>query len=626
MQNLNESHIWHNFVLFLVKIYFLAFFIFLSIGLFIKLNLKLYCKKVKIKRKKTMPNYFSKNKISLTTQIISISICKLVLAYIIYLALKTKPELKTVRHKEKRLNYKAYFLSPEYFKDIYKIDENRMRHLLKWHCLSKLKLTSFKSFYQTLVLLSGDIALNPGPISYPCSKCSKGVRVGVLCMHCKLWIHKNCEGLSSSEITKLSKSETDKSNFTCTVCRESMKALPFSNEADLPQNEISFEFQEEHLQNISLDDPTTAFKMKSLHFMHLNCNSLLSKIDEIREFVKSAKPHVLCFSETKLDHSVKDAEVNIDDFSCLRKDRNRSGGGVAIFVHKSLAYDQRSDFNGNFENIFIDILLPKTKPILVGVVYRPPKSSGFVEIFTESIINSNSFETQEAYILGDININLLDKKNKLVHKKGYRFSKEETSYCSGLCLTRKYTQFLSTFGLSQLIEEPTRKTDRTKSLIDHILVNTSDKISQAGVIGMAISDHDIIYCTRKHQKYKTGQHNPIKIRSMKNYSKEVLVKKLGKISFPDYNAFECVNTAYQDFISKIMDVIDIIAPLKEIRIKGNSKSWFDCEILERISIREKLRKKHKKSGLQIDSETIKNAQKQAQQMMKAKNVITSRNN
>ena len=135
---------------------------------------------------------------------------------------------------------------------------------------------------------------------------------------------------------------------------------------------------------------------------------------------------------------------------------------------------------------------------------------------------------------------------------------------------------------------------------------------------MAISDHDIIYCTRKHQKYKTGQHNPIKIRSMKNYSKEVLVQKLGEISFPDYNTFECVNTAYQDFISKIMDVIDIIAPLKEIRIKGNSKSWFDSEILERINIREKLRKKYKKSGLQIDFENFKNAQKQAQQMTKAK--------
>ena len=65
---------------------------------------------------------------------------------------------------------------------------------------------------------------------------------------------------------------------------------------------------------------------------------------------------------------------------------------------------------------------------------------------------------------------------------------------------------------------------------------------------------------------------------MKNYSKEVLVQKLGETSSPDYSVFECVNTAYQDFISKIMDVIDMIAPLKEMRMKGNSISCFDSKI------------------------------------------------
>ena len=176
-----------------------------------------------------------------------------------------------------------------------------------------------------------------------------------------------------------------------------MDALPFSNETDLLENETSFQFQEEHLQNISLDDCTQIFKMKGLHFLHLNCNSLLSKIDEIREFIKSTQPHVLCFSETKLDYSVKDAEVNIDNYSCLRKDRNRNGGGVAIFVHKSIAYDQRLDFHGNFENIFIDILLPKTKPILLGVVYRPPKNTDFVETLTESMFRRDTYVNKNIY-------------------------------------------------------------------------------------------------------------------------------------------------------------------------------------------------------------------------------------
>ena len=242
----------------------------------------------------------------------------------------------------------------------------------------------------------------------------------------------------------------------------------------------------------------------------------------------------------------------------------------------------------------------------------------FVENLANSISNSNSFDSQEVILLGDFNVNLLDRKKKLIHKKGYRFSKEESNYSTPLFLTKNYTQLLKSSGLTQLIDEPTRKTDTTESLLDHILVNTADKISQSGVIEKAISDHDIIFCTRKHQKIKTGQHNSIKIRSMKNYTKESFLEKLGDVEFPDYSNFDCVNEAYSNFITKLMDVIDNIAPTKEIRIKGNSKAWFDSDTVERINIREKLKKKHKKSGLQIDFDNFKNAQRQAKQIIKSK--------
>ena len=206
LQNLNRCHIWHNHVIFLIKIYILAFFSFLLMGLFIKLNLKLYFRKTKTKRKKFQrSHYFSNNKINLAKQLIPISIYKLAIMYITYIALKTKLELKKNRHEEKSLNYKAYFLSPEHFQDTYEFNDNSIKYLQTCHCLSKLKISSFKTFYQFVLLLSGDIARNPGPTSYPCSKCSSGVRVGVFCTTCKMWIHKKCEGLSSSEMTRMSK-------------------------------------------------------------------------------------------------------------------------------------------------------------------------------------------------------------------------------------------------------------------------------------------------------------------------------------------------------------------------------------------------------------------------------------
>ena len=56
-------------------------------------------------------------------------------------------------------------------------------------------------------------------------------------------------------------------------------------------------------------------------------------------------------------------------------------------------------------NIFFESLLPNTKPIVVGTIYRPPNQTNFMEILNENLskVDTNGAET---YILGDFNINL----------------------------------------------------------------------------------------------------------------------------------------------------------------------------------------------------------------------------
>ena len=129
----------------------------------------------------------------------------------------------------------------------------------------------------------------------------------------------------------------------------------------------------------------------------------------------------------------------------------------------------RTDFPNNFENIFIDILLPKTKPILLGVIYRPPSDMHFVDNLNSCISNSNSFNSQEVILLGDFNVNLIDRNKKLIHEKGYRFLRDEKKYSTSLHLTKNYSQLLKTNGLKQIINIPTRITDTTESLLDHTL-------------------------------------------------------------------------------------------------------------------------------------------------------------
>ena len=129
-----------------------------------------------------------------------------------------------------------------------------------------------------------------------------------------MWIHQKCEGLSKVELNNLSKTPLNELNFICKVCVETQHRLPFHNESTLPEEDDSFEFpeeQEEQVNNITLDDHSAYFRGKGLHFGHLNCNSLISKIEEIREFILQTKPHVMCFSETKLDPTIIDEEIAI---------------------------------------------------------------------------------------------------------------------------------------------------------------------------------------------------------------------------------------------------------------------------------------------------------------------------
>ena len=57
-------------------------------------------------------------------------------------------------------------------------------------------------------------------------------------------------------------------------------------------------------------------------------------------------------------------------------------------------------------------------------------------------------------------------------------------------------------NLTQLITEPTRTTDNTKTLIDHAVTNRPSQILDGGVTPCGISDHDIIYVLRNSRLAK----------------------------------------------------------------------------------------------------------------------------
>ncbi len=74
------------------------------------------------------------------------------------------------------------------------------------------------------------------------------------------------------------------------------------------------------------------------NIIYYNCRSLLPKFDELLAVCQSFSPDVVCLVETWLCKDIEDRELFIPNYNFVRQDRNRHGGGVAMYIHNSVKY------------------------------------------------------------------------------------------------------------------------------------------------------------------------------------------------------------------------------------------------------------------------------------------------
>ena len=314
------------------------------------------------------------------------------------------------------------------------------------------------------------------------------------------------------------------------------------------------------------------FKVKGLHFLHLNVRSILNKISEFRILFKRKRLSIIAFTETWLNNSINDEEIEIDGYKIIRHDRSSgSGGGVCFYIRNDIAFNIMDAIStGDTESLWINLLIPRSKPIVVGVLYRPPKNNLFIEKLSN--ILDTLKKDDEIILLGDMNICLLRKSP----------------------LAKKYIDLLSLHGFSQLIKEATRVTPTCSSLLDHVGCTKENKISQSGVIDLGISDHYFTFCTRKNVRLAIGHHRTNDIRSMKKYTEESFNLQLSVVDWSRITVRTDVNEAWSIFQHVFISNLNMIAPLTRIRIKQRSETWVTKEILSLIQERNIVYKKWRK--------------------------------
>ena len=159
------------------------------------------------------------------------------------------------------------------------------------------------------------------------------------CSKCNIAVHKKCE-----------KSKISDGIFLCKFCRPVDTDLE-----ELPFHELSFLEDINNQINITPIEDTSEneniwnfFEKKGLHFIHFNINSLLDKIDQLRSIADKHKPSIIGITDSKIDNTVTDTEIDIQGYTPIRNDRTRHGGGVVVYIKEGIGFNRRDNFSSEF--------------------------------------------------------------------------------------------------------------------------------------------------------------------------------------------------------------------------------------------------------------------------------------
>ena len=187
----------------------------------------------------------------------------------------------------------------------------------------------------------------------------------------------------------------------------------------------------------------------------------------------TSKPTFMTFTETWLDDSISDKELNIDSYKLFRRDRSRHGGGVCVYVSESFQISSvvRSEL---LELIWVRVPRACGRTLLLGVFCRKPSSDGNLDQLEKELFSINS-ASDDTILVGDFNINLLD--------------------CSS-SLSSCLKSLMLGFGLTQVVSEPTRVTSSGSSMLDHVYVSDATRLQERNcqvLPPLGTSDHCCIH-------------------------------------------------------------------------------------------------------------------------------------
>ena len=309
----------------------------------------------------------------------------------------------------------------------------------------------------------------------------------------------------------------------------------------------------------------------SLAMMHLNIRSIPKNLSKYSAYMENIdlRFSILGFTETFLTEDNKLC-YELDGFKHISLPKSKEiGHGISIYVDEKFDCELCNDYTllkEHIECIFVKITFDDIS-VIAGVVYRPPNSNindyiNDITIITESIKRMKKI----CYIMGDINLDLMKYES---HSK-----------------TSQYLDLLFSNSLIPLINRPTRITDRTATLIDHIYTNNyniNDKLHQ-GILVTDISDHLIIlHVWQKEKIGASSEEESYIIRQVNEKNKETYKQNLIDYNWNELLVYESSDKAFSKFYEIHTKIFNQSFPLKRVKkIYRNRIPWLSSDLKLKI--------------------------------------------
>ena len=169
---------------------------------------------------------------------------------------------------------------------------------------------------------------------------------------------------------------------------------------------------------------------------------------------------------------------------------------------------------------------------------------------------------------------------------------------------KELKSIFTAFGSKQLIKDPTRVTEDSRSLIGVIYTNEPWNIYSVKVIPAGLSDHDLVGCTRKIHNFKY-QPKLITCKNYANYDPVAFCNDLRSSDFGSVFTSSCVNDACSRFKCILQQSIDKHAPLITKKIKGRLCPWMSSDVKSEMNLWDQLLRKARRTNREIDSSSYK---------------------